>query len=222
MLNAKHHAGTDSHFVEGNRGLLVLMGHRFLITITGVEMGGVRVSFPVQDFPMEGMYVTLEFHDELGYSTYETEVLKSPEGPGDGLLLSLPPESNRTHHRSTWRVSADFNVEMKSHVHPRRVEAPVINISSGGMLVRTNMNLNMDDNVDLAFSLPGDSHKSALAKVVHIHLPEHSQVEHTLIGLQFVSPEQVFTKSLTHYIWRRLRQLHPQEHLRLRRHSDQV
>ena len=222
MFTPLRNIAPDAHFVEGNRGLLVLMGHRFLVTIIGLGDGTVRVTFPVQDFPMEGMYVTLEFHDELGYSTYETEVVKSPDGPGDGLLLSLPPASSRTHHRSSWRVTADFPVELKSHVHPRRVEAPVINISAGGMLVRTNMNLAMDENVDLEFNLPGDTHKSVLAKVVHLHVPDASQGEIPLVGIQFVSPEPLLTKSLTQYIWRRLRQIHPQEHLRLRRHSDQA
>jgi len=222
MFEPLRNAAPIAHFSEGSRGLLVLMGHRFLVTVIGVANETVRVTFPVQDFPMEGMYVTIEFHDELGYSTYETEVVKSPEGPGDGLLLSLPPESNRTHHRSSWRVSADFPVEMKSHVHPRRVEAPVINVSAGGMLVRTNMKLTMDENLDLTFNLPGDGHKSALAKVVHLHVPDASQSEIPLVGIQFVSPEPLLTKSLTHYIWRRLRQIHPQEQLRLRRHSDQA
>lgn len=222
MSTPARNADHGSHFVEGSRALLVLMGHRFLVTLLHEDREHLRVTFPVQDFPMEGMYVTIEFHDDLGYSSYETEVLQSPAQPGDGLLLKRPSESSRTHHRSSWRVAADFTVQLKSHVHPRRVEAPVINVSAGGMLVRTDMALSMDDNVDLEFNLPGDSLKKALAKVVHVHVPDLSKGELPLVGLQFVGIEPAMSKAITHYIWRRLRQLHPQQRMLLRRATDRI
>lgn len=222
MLMDARSRDTETHFVEGARCLLVLMGHRFLVTIVSVSPETVRITFPVQDFPMEGMYVNLEFHDELGYATYESEVIASPREPGDGLLLRRPPESQRTHHRSSWRVAADFRVEMKGHVHPRRYDAPVINISAGGLLVRSDAPVSVGDNVDLVFDLPGDGRKEALAEVVHVHVPEASRGGIPLLGLRFVGAEDVLKKSVTMYIWRRLRQLHPNQHTHLRRHSDQV
>jgi Tfp pilus assembly protein PilZ len=222
MLMDSRTVDAGAHFVEGNRGLLLLMGHRFLVTILAVSPETVRVSFPVQDFPMEGMYVNLEFHDDLGYATYESEVIASPNEPGDGLLLRRPPESLRTHHRTSWRVAADFRVEMKGHVHPRRYDAPVINISAGGLLVRTDAPLNLGDNLDISFDLTGDGRKQALAEVMHLNVPEASQGAIPLVGLRFVSPEPALTKSVTMYIWRRLRQMHPKQHTHLRRATDQV
>ena len=211
-----------SHFQVGNRALLVLMGQRYLVSIVSVMDEAIRLTFPVSDFPLEGMYVNLEFHDDQGYSTYESEVIASPREPGDGLLVRRPPDSLRTHHRSSWRVSADFVVEMKNHVHPRRVEAPVINISAGGMLVRADAQLNFGDNVELHFDLPGDARKYALAQVVHVNTPEESRGQVPLIGLRFVSPENSLTRAITTYIWRRLRQAHPQQHVRLRRRTDAI
>lgn len=213
---------SGAHFIEGNRGLLLMMGHRFLVTILSTSPETVRVSFPVQDFPMEGMYVNLEFHDELGYATYESEVIASPREPGDGLLLRRPPESLRTHHRTSWRVAADFRVEMKGHVHPRRYDAPVINVSAGGLLIRTDAPLNVGDNLDLSFDLTGDGRKSALGEVMHLNVPEASRGGIPLVGLRFVSPDPALTKSVTNYIWRRLRQMHPSQQTPLRRASDQI
>jgi c-di-GMP-binding flagellar brake protein YcgR len=222
MLNELHLDAGHAHFIEGNRGLLLLMGQRFLVSILSVTPDTVRVSFPVQDFPMEGMYVNLEFHDDLGYATYESEVIASPKEPGDGLLLRRPPDAVRTHHRSSWRVAADFHVEMKGHVHPRRYDAPVINISGGGMLVRSDAPLNFGDSVDITFDLPGDSRKTALAQVVHLNVPSESQGGVPLVGLRFISPDAALTKAITMYIWRRLRQTHPKQILKLRRQSDLV
>ena len=222
MLIDSRPVEAGAHFIEGNRGLLLLMGHRYLVTVLSVSPENVRVSFPVQSFPMEGMYVNLEFHDDLGYATYESEVLSSPREPGDGLLLRRPPESLRTHHRTSWRVAADFRVEMKGHVHPRRYDAPVINISAGGMLVRSDAPVKMGDNMDLSFDLPGDGPKTTLGEVMHVNVPEDSRGGVPLLGLRFVSPSEALQKSVTMYIWRRLRQLHPGQHTHLRRATDQI
>ena len=213
---------SPTHFEEGNHALLVLMGQRYAVTILNVHPDSVRVTFPVRDFPIEGMYVNIEFHDELGYSTYESEVLDAPKGPGDGLLVRRPTEGQRTHHRASWRVAADIRVEIKGHVHPRRYDAPVINISAGGMLVRSDAPLNLNDNVDLSFDLPGEGPKTVLAEVMHVSVPEGSQGGVPLLGLKFVSPEPALVASITKYIWRRLRQMHPKQYLKLRRSSDQV
>lgn len=221
MLNLAR-SGEQTHFFEGNRGLLILMGQRFLVTVLNATPDTVRVTFPVQDFPMEGMYVSLEFHDDLGYSTFESEVIASPRDPGDGLQLRRPPEGTRTHHRSAWRVAADFHVEMKGHVHPRRYEAPVINVSGGGLLVRTDAPFAFGDNVELTFDLPGDGRKQTLAQVMHITVAEKSQGGIPLVGFKFVAADPQLTRSVSMYIWRRLRELHPREHLKLRRQTDQI
>ncbi len=115
MLTTPGRSEEATHFTEGTRALLILMGQRFLVTVLNANTDTLRVSFPVQDFPLEGMYVNLEFHDDLGYVTYETEVIESPKQAGDGLLIRRPPESVRTHHRTAWRVSADFRVEIKKN-----------------------------------------------------------------------------------------------------------
>jgi c-di-GMP-binding flagellar brake protein YcgR len=222
MLTTPGRSEEATHFTEGTRALLILMGQRFLVTVLNANTDTLRVSFPVQDFPLEGMYVNLEFHDDLGYVTYETEVIESPKQPGDGLLIRRPPESVRTHHRTAWRVSADFRVEIKGHVHPRRYEAPVINLSSGGLLVRTDAPLNFGDNVDVEFNLTDEHRHRALAQVMHVNVLEKSQGGIPLVGLKFVNPDPELTKSVTHYIWRRLRQTHPSQYTKLRRVSDQI
>jgi hypothetical protein len=47
----------DHLFVTGNRCLLLIMGQRFLVSIQKVTDNTIEVSFPVRDFPVEGMRV---------------------------------------------------------------------------------------------------------------------------------------------------------------------
>jgi len=210
-----------SHFVEGNRCLLILMGQRYLVTILHVTESKVRVSFPVQDFPLEGMYLNVEFHDDLGYASYESEVLDGPKGPGDGLVLARPPDAQRNRHRSSWRVPADFKATLKDHVHPRRRECAVVNISAGGLLLHTDADLEVGDNVDLAFHLPEGGAHEALGQVMHVYVPGEMHQESELVGVRFVSPDPGTHRAITQYIWRRLRQLHPNQYTQARRRSDQ-
>lgn len=212
------------HFQDGKRCLVILSGERFLVTILRVDEDRIQVTFPTSDFPIEGMHVDLEFHDDQGYTAYESEVLETPKEVGDGLVVRRPPSDTiRNNHRSAWRVPADFQVTMKHHVHPRRVEVPVINISAGGMLLKTGMRVEVGDSIDLRFTLPGELEEDTLlARVMHVFSPPGSEDSENLVGLLFVNPEQASRKALSNYIWRRLRELDPNKLRHHRRATDRI
>ncbi|MBI2425471.1 MAG: PilZ domain-containing protein [Candidatus Hydrogenedentes bacterium] len=210
----------DSCFVVGNRCLLMLMKERFLVSVLSVDDVTVRVSFPTRDFPIEGMYVELEFHDANGYTRYETEVLKAPEGVGDGLILKRPFEHLRTHHRSSWRVPVEFDADVKSHVHPRKYSCRVLNLSIGGMLLSTHAPFELGETVESTFEIPGSVRDTLTAKVVHVDRADGE--ENGMIGLEFISPDPVLSKSISQYIWGRVKELHPPKTVHLRQNSPSV
>lgn len=214
----------ESHFKEGSRCLVILSGQRFLVTILKVDEERIQVTFPTSDFPIEGMYVDLEFHDDKGYTAYESEVVDTPKEVGDGLVVKRPPaDTIRNSHRSAWRVPADFSVRMKHHVHPRRVEVPVVNVSAGGMLLKTEMDVAVGDSIDLQFTLPGGSKEDTLlGRVMHVSTPPDMTGDEKMVGLHFVSPEPESRKSLSNYIWRRLREMDPNKLRHHRRATDTI
>ncbi len=214
----------NAHFNEGERCLVILAGERFLVTILRVGGDRIQVTFPTSDFPIEGMHVDLEFHDENGYTAYESEVLETPREVGDGLVVKRPPsEMIRNNHRSAWRVPADFSVTMKHHVHPRRVEVPVINVSAGGMLLRTTMEVAVGDSIDLSFMLPGElKADQLLGRVMHVSTPPDAAENEHLVGLHFVTPDARSREALSKYIWRRLRELDPNKLRHHRRATDRI
>jgi hypothetical protein len=216
-----HTGEFNPHFEIGNRALLVFMGQRFLVTILSADYGELRLSYPVSDFPVEGMYVNLEFHDEAGYAAYESEVVRPALQPGDGLVVKRPPAVVRTHHRHCWRVPTDFRVEVKDHVHPRRAEAPAINISAGGMLLRSLIAYNPGNNVDMHFRLPGDALlHTAVGMVVHSAPVPEARDNALHVGVKFVDLDPGTAKCISQYIWRRLRELHPTDLQMKRRRAD--
>ena len=199
--------------------MLVLMGQRFLVGILSVGEEAVRVSFPMSDFPLPGMFVELEFHDEAGYTSYESEVLEIAEEAGDGLLLRLPPEPMRNNHRGSWRVPAGFKAALKGHAHPRIVEVEVRNVSSGGMLVYGKVgNLNIGDNLDMTLALPGMERERLVGEAVHIQ--ESAEGGRSHMGIKFVSPDPIHISMMMAHVWYQVRQRRPGDLTRLRRGSD--
>jgi Tfp pilus assembly protein PilZ len=198
------------HFEPGARCLIEVLDRRYLSTVLNVAEDRLRLTFPTLDFPIDGMYVILEFHDDDGFTTYETEVISGPHQVGDGLLVKCPPAEYRSRHRSAWRVPGDFSVQLKGHVHPRRHEAPVVNVSTGGLLVKTHADVDLGDNVDLRFSLPKvEEELIMVGHVVHCAAEDKGADHGRLVGMQFVSPDPAHVDQIRAYIRRRLRTLYP-------------
>jgi len=220
MATREPSAAGASPFAPGNRAMLILYGRRFLVSITEAGDEQVRVTFPGEDYPLDGTRVELEFHDLDGFTQYDCEVLEPPREPGDGLLLSRPPEAMRNAHRRSWRVPADFDALIKSHIHPRRHESPVVNISAGGMLVRTYATVDLDDNVEVGFTLPSGGHELLTGRVVHIHRTEGAADQPAFVGIKFLTPDAASIRAIEHYLWERLRAAGPEGTPYRRRKTD--
>ena len=196
------------------------MGRRYLVAILHVSTDTLRISFPMIEMPLKGVCVDLEFHDEDGYTSYESEVLEDPAGVGEGLLLRQSPQMVRNRHRGSWRIPVRMKATIKGQVHPRRDEVNVVNMSAGGMLVRTERLLTMGDLVDIAFALPSEAPDTLVAEVVHVSETEGKPSPEDLMGLRFVSPDPTTIRAITRYLWQRIREMHPEGITFLRRNSD--
>lgn len=193
-------AGSDQHFQPGAQGLLLAGDTRFFVVVLSCRDGRVRVSFPTRDFPVEGMEATLEFHDEQGYAAYACEVEEVPRTAGDGLLLRLLPDGPaRVVHRAAWRIPLETAATLKSHVHPRRVQAEVLNISATGLLVAVDVQYGVDENVDFALELPGTGAVEGMARVVHVTPAAGAQAAR--YGLEFIGMDPVTAQGISRHVW---------------------
>jgi hypothetical protein len=200
----------DTLFVPGNRCLLLLMGQRYLVTIQKAEDDSLSVSFPIRDFPVEGMRVDLEFHDTEGYTCFESEVMRAPKEVGDSLVLRRPPEFLRNYHRGSWRVPVDFKTSLKGHVHPRRLNVPVVNLSTGGMLILTDAPMEVGEMLEAKLPVPTLEGNPVTCKVVHRADAAQSLGGLVQVGCTFVSPDPTSVKAISDYILERLKELGPE------------
>lgn len=185
------------------------MQQRFLVSIQKVSENSIEVSFPVRDFPVEGMRVVLEFHDLEGFTRFESEVLAAPKETGDFLVLRRPPDYVRNYHRGSWRVPVDFKAEVKGHVHPRRVHVPVINLSTGGLLMLTDGEFAVDDMLEADLPIPALEKEKMTCKVVHRSETPSEHDGLSQVGCIFVSPDPEALRVISAYIWSRIKDLGP-------------
>jgi c-di-GMP-binding flagellar brake protein YcgR len=213
----------DPHFRKGGQCLLVLMGQRFLVKILNVEEERLRLSFPAGDFPIDGMYVDLEFHDEDGYVRYESEVLEGPVNVGDGVLVRRPSNLVFNRHREHWRVPADFKAELKGHVHPRRHLVPVINISVGGLLVRSTADFSMGDGLEIELAIPGGGKNIMTGQIVHVNVTQGGRDTAHFYGIKFIGMDPQIAREIHAYVRQRVRDLYfSGQRMNLRRRSDDL
>jgi len=191
--------------------LLSVMGQHFMVDIVDVSEEGIRVTFPGHDYPVEGMVVDLEFHDTEGFNHYRTRVTKGPAGKEHGILLRPTKAAGRTQHRDSCRVPTDLTVQVRDQVHVRRYDAALRNLSAGGALLQTRAPFEFDTTLEMTLSLPGEPTHTILAQVLHTNVVPDSASEETLFGVRFVSVDPAVHRSLTRYIWKRLRELYSGE-----------
>jgi len=197
----------EEHVQVGSRCFIVLLDQRYLSTILKVADDVLRVSFPMRDFPVEGMTVMLEFHDDLGFTTYVCEVIDTAKAVGDGLRLRMAPGGVKNRHRSFWRVPVKLGAEVKDHVHPRRFAVTVLDISAGGVLIQADETVKVGEVVDMKLLLPGIESETLTCKVKHNPGIEHGK---GLFGAEFIGLDPYVLDTITAYIRKRLRELSPE------------
>lgn len=194
----------------GEECLLSVMDGHYLVKILEIGKEQVRVSFPGEDYPVAGMTVELQFHDEDGFNGYKSEVLEGPEPGRRSVVLRIPEKCERSSHRRTCRVDTDLTVQVKDHVHVRRYDAELVNLSAGGALLKTKAPFDFNTSIELMLSLPGDMMRTILGQVVHISMSTRTHPDSAhLLGVHFTGADADTAQAITRYVWDRLRETGP-------------
>lgn len=202
--------GTASsiHLVPGTRAVLMTGGRRFLVALLSVQGDVLRVSFPMRDFPVEGMPAVLEFHEERGFAAYDCEVIATPREVGDGLRIRLMrSEGAESRHRGAWRVDTSIPLTIKGHVHPRRHEGTAVNISAHGMRLTTQAFMEVGDNFDFSMALGEGKQHKGVGQVMHA-APTSAPDEARQYGVRFIGADPALTGAISRYVWRQVRLTH--------------
>ncbi|HIJ64407.1 MAG TPA: PilZ domain-containing protein [Candidatus Hydrogenedentes bacterium] len=209
MVGSPDTASAQKDLQKGNSCFLCFAGRHFLVKVLDVDEETVRVSFSGKDYPIEGVYVDLQFHDEEGFTCYHTIVV---EGPGDGraILLKRPAEAVRNQHRDCCRVSTDLTVQVRDQIHMRKYDAALLNLSTSGAFLCTQAPFDFTTTVEMTLSLPGQPLHTVLAQVMHVaDSLDHRGDAERFLGVRFLETDALAGGPITKYIRQRLQELHP-------------
>ena len=185
----------------GNACLLCASGRHFLVKILDVTEDTICTSFAVKDYLVRGMCIDLEFHEEDGYLECRTEVLEEPQHKGDGVLLRRPAESYWNAHRDSNRVATDLTVQVRDKARPRRYDAELVDLGSGGVLIHTRAPLTIPAMTEIALSLPGEPQLTVTGRVVHVGRPQPGEARPLRrYGIRFVDLPSDAYQPITRYI----------------------
>ena len=203
------HSVNDELYV-GNRCMLRVAGEHFLVKILDVQKTNIHVTFPGKEYPIEGLQVTLEFHDEHGFNSFPTHIVRGPEKAAGGLILARPVESRRTKYRDSCRVPTDLTVHVKDQVHVRRYDAALVNLGAGGALIVTPAQFDFSATVEMLLSLPGETRHTVIGHIVHTTgaAPRYGTAD-KIYGIRFVGMGPEVAESISRYVWNRLREIYP-------------
>lgn len=193
----------------GDHCLFHVMNRHFWVHIQAIDDEGIHITFPGSDYPIAGMGVELEVHEEDGFTAYESRVLKGPaEALGGGVVLNTPDCGHYHQHRGAIRVTTDLTVQLRDQVHVRQYTASLLNLSCGGALVRTDAPLELDTVVELNLSLPQEALNIVLAKVTHLsEVPQNDSQR--LLGLRFFNLDPSAHRAIGRYVYKRIQETYP-------------
>jgi len=185
------------------------MGRRFLVTVLGLSEDTLWVSFPPSDYPIAGMGVDVEVHDDQGFSCYHTRVAIGPRGTTDGMVLQRSGGVHYLRHRRSWRVPIKLAVSMDME-DGRSFRGTLLNLSAEGALIETTAALQVGDGLTVTVALPGVTVHRINARVIREEAPA-GPARLLQVGLWFTDMPAEARRALTVYLWKRMRELYPAE-----------
>ena len=114
----------------------------------------------------------------------------------------------------------DFKASVKGHVHPRRLNVPVINLSTGGMLFLTDASMEIGEMLEARLPVPTLEDDPVTCKVVHRADAAQSPGGLVQVGCTFVSPDPTSVKGISDYILERLKELGPEHSPFANQHTE--
>ncbi|MCX5772109.1 MAG: PilZ domain-containing protein [Candidatus Hydrogenedentes bacterium] len=194
---------------KGCECLLNFVGRHFKSRILEVGPEMMRVTFPGKDYPVPGLNIVLEFHDDLGFYYMPAIVVEGPQKQPGGITVKKAAEVKRSTHRDSFRVPTDLTARVRDHIHVRRYDAALVNISAGGALLRSDAPWDFNSTLEITLSLPGEPLYTLLGQVMHIATGARAgQQPERVFGVKFIGIDPEIERAIVSYIFTRLPEIY--------------
>jgi c-di-GMP-binding flagellar brake protein YcgR len=121
-----------------------------------------------------GEKINMFYWDSMAQYAFEARVIATANGRVPTITLEKRSEIQRMQRRSYFRIQARirivFNIESDGDgsTEPQHYEGQTLNISGGGMLLSTNINLDIGDNLPLKLYLSEQEYIASTGRVERI------------------------------------------------------
>jgi c-di-GMP-binding flagellar brake protein YcgR len=194
---------------EGEYCLLRVMHRHFWVRVIDIDEDGIQLSFPGSDYPIPGMTVEIELHEEDGYTAYPAEVVKGPGETGDGVVVRCLGDGHFIFHRGSVRVTTDLTAQVRDTVHIRQHSAALLNVSGGGALLRTSAPFELGTMVELNLSFPREPRQLIMGTIVHVSdVPQADN--QWLFGVNFNGLDPSSHRMIGRFVYERLQETQPE------------
>ncbi len=196
----------DCYLERGNRGYARFAQERLAIDILAAAKDTIGASCPFDTLPAAGATVDLEFPGSALTACYHMQVVVAPTAPEDGMILQRAASATYAQRRRTWRVPLENRIAFRRLGESSASEAIVMNLSCEGMLMSTSLALAVSSVIEIMLALPGQPAHVVQGRVVRIDPSEPA-----CFGVLFLDLGPEPKRSLTYFMWDRLRTLYPRE-----------
>lgn len=177
--------------------------------ILAVAQDTIGVSLDEPPYPARGGPVSLEIETPQGTLSYYTRVIIRPSAPGEAMILMRAPNIAGAERRRDWRVPMNAYTQFRRIAPAKVSNAHLLNLSVGGVLLETGMNMEVAELLDLVLNLPESAQHVVRGRIVRRETaPAPAEARYGVLFVETPSPAR---RSLTEFMWARLMKLYPRE-----------
>lgn len=157
-----------------------------------------------------GQRIVVSFYDHVAFYSFSAVVLEVSKPPMPRVKVSLPEKVSRTQRRNFVRINARIPLEyyLVCENLAERIaghQATTLDISGGGVLIKTDQKLDPGAELEITFGIPGKGKVFAIGKVIRC-CPDSNQQKFR-VGIQFTLIEKKDREKIIRYIFEQQRML---------------
>ncbi len=190
-------------FEKGSQCHMRINGRRIPAEVMDVRDRVIRMRCVEDGFAIEGRGIVVEFDEPRGTAAYFTRYLTSAPDAHTELVLLRSANLNCDELRSFLRVPTEIGVTVTLDDSPAEFSAKLVNISSGGALLESDMLPELEYGERFKMRIAEDPAVSVLGEIVHFSNDKAGAQPR--FGVRFVDVDDDSVRALTWFVWKRVK-----------------
>ena len=190
-------------FNKGTKCSLRIDGRRYPAELVDARDRVLRMQCLEDGFDMRSRGIVVEFEGRGGNAAYFTRFLTAAPDDHKELILLRSANLNCDELRSFLRVPTEIAVTVTLEDSPAKFDARLLNISSGGALMESEMLPELEYGEKLQMQIVDDPGISVQSELIHFSNGKSSSS--IRVGVRFIDVDDASVRALTWFVWKRVK-----------------